>query len=128
MDTIGISNDKAITILNKPGIKERLNFEVKEINNGHMFLVNDRMLLVLIPHSKTEVEAHIGQPREHWPYIHNDIKDALIFIIGMGYNSVYTNVSKELKTTLNLLKKHDFKMVELDNNEVILKWESAQHL
>lgn len=126
MTTNRISNDKAITILNKKGVIERLDVTPDKIRNGQTYQVNDRMLLILMPHTKTDVEVHIAQPREHWPYIHIDIIEALIFITGIGYNSVYTNVNQNLKTTLNLLKKHDFKAVAIENEEVILKWELEQ--
>lgn len=120
--------DKAesIAALSADGVVERLKCKPGQIINGKPFLINDRMLLVLIEHDKKTVEAHIAQPKENWNYIHVDIKESLIFIQSLGYNQVYTNVRESLKTTLNLLKKHKFEQVDTIDGEVILKWASKQ--
>ncbi len=117
---------ECIDVLSRDGVIERIDCEAGEIKNGHGYLINDRMLLVLIDHWPV-AEAHIAEPKEHWRHIHTDIYDSLIFIQSLGYNSVYTNVSEKLKTTLNLLKKHNFKYQKTIDNEVILKWVSKQH-
>jgi hypothetical protein len=120
-----ISETDAIAILNSDGVIDRLKVSPDRIEQGDLYLINDRMLLVLIGHGDS-VEAHIAQPRKYWKYIHKDIKQALIFIQSLGYNQVYTNVRSELKTTLNLLNKHGFNRIETINNEVILQWELKQ--
>ena len=121
------THDEAMEILGAHGVIDRLLVTPKKIIQGVPYLVNGRMLLVLIEHSNESVEAHIGEPKEYWPHIHDDINESLIFIQSLGYNRVYTNVRKSLKTTLNLLKKHEFKQVDTIQDEVILEWESKQH-
>lgn len=121
-----ISESDAIAILNSGGVIDRLKVSPCRIEQGDLYLINDRMLLILIDHG-CSVEAHIAQAKRNWKYIHKDIDEALIFIQSLGYNQVYTNVRNELKTTLNLLRKHDFKEVDKAKDEVILLWELKQH-
>jgi hypothetical protein len=121
------SHEDSLDVLSAHGVIDRLMVTPKEVIQGTPYMINNRMLLVLIEHSKESVEAHIGEPKEYWSHIHDDIEESLIFIRSLGYNRVYTNVRKSLKTTLNLLKKHEFKQVDMIQDEVILEWESKQH-
>ena len=117
------TNAEAIETLKSDGVIERLLIEPKEIRNGTPYSVNERMLLVLMRHSDTIVEAHIAQAKHNWQHIHTDINEALRFIVNqLGYSEVWTNVRQELKTTQNLLIKHDFERVDQIDNEVILRW------
>ena len=118
---------ESIRILKSKGVYERLKVEPENIHYGSTSLINDRMLLILIKHSEEMVEAHIAQPKEHWKHIHEDINEALRFIVNLGYSEVQTNVRQELMTTINLLTKHGFKPVQTIDSEVILKWVSKQH-
>lgn len=120
------TDDDAINILSSIGVVERLLCKPSRIINGDAYIINERLLLVLIEHSESEVEAHIGQAKENWQHIHDDIQQSLIFIQSLGYNQVYTNVRESLKTTLNLLAKHDFKQMDTIESEVILKWALKQ--
>ncbi len=122
-----VSESQAIEILNSEGVLNRLKLSPKRIEKGELYLVNDRMLLILMDLGQGMVEAHIAQPKAEWKNIHTDIDESLIFIQSLGYNQVYTNVRNELKTTLNLLSKHGFCAVDQIESEVILKWESKQH-
>ena len=122
-----LSESDALDIMRSDGVVERLKVTPEVIEQGDLYLVNDRMLLVLIEHSENMVEAHIAQPKSNWTHIHTDIDQSLIFIQSVGYNKVYTNVRESLKTTLNLLKKHGFKHIDMIDGEVILLWPSKQH-
>ena len=127
MGASSITEQYAIDILNSEGVLNRLKVAPQKIEKGDLYLINDRMLLILLPLDQGMVEAHIAQPRKEWKHIHDDINESLIFIQGLGYNQVYTNVRSELKTTLNLLLKHGFEKIDQIENEVILRWESKQH-
>jgi len=118
------TKDESVAILSSKGVVERLNIKPGPIFKGEPFIVNERLLLVLVKHTSEAVEAHIAQIKGNWPHIHQDINDSLIFIQGLGYNEVYTNVRSNLKSTLNLLSKHGFEQIDLIDCEVILKWES----
>jgi hypothetical protein len=129
MDTNSVRLAKAgefTKALSSTGVIERLSCEPAEVKTGKAHIVNERMLLVLIGHGEA-VEAHIAEAKRHWQHIHDDIEQSLIFIQSLGYNQVYTNVRESLKTTLNLLKKHGFRQLDIIDGEVILKWESKQH-
>lgn len=119
--------NEGLDALKSKGVAERLSVKPSPIINGLPYIVNERMLLILFPLSSRQVEAHIAEPKKHWTYIHDDIKESLIFIQSLGYNQVYTNVRSSLKTTLNLLKKHGFEHIDTIESEVILKWASKQH-
>jgi hypothetical protein len=121
-----ITEHDAIAILNSDGVIDRLNVSPESIEKGDLYLINDRMLLILMDWGQAMVEAHIAEPKPSWPHIHRDIDDALIFIQSLGYTQVYTNVRNKLKTTLNLLSKHGFNAVKVIESEVILKWEHNQ--
>lgn len=121
------SESESIDLLSSVGVLERLKVKPVRVENGDTYVVNERMLLVLLPYPNGIIEAHIAEPKQYWKHIHTDIDDSLIFIQSLGYNEVYTNVRETLKTTLNLLKKHDFKHIDTIDSEVILKWESKQH-
>lgn len=118
---------EAIGILQSDGVCERLDIYPKEIKKGDCYIVNNRLLLILMPHDSRNVEAHIAQSKSNWKHIHEDIDDSLTFIESMGYNNVYTNVNRKLKTTLNLLRKHGFVALDEQDEEVILVWVSQQH-
>lgn len=125
MDSVSVrtaTESEAVKALNADGVVERLLAKVDHVDRGDLYIVNERMLLALMPHGDDIVEAHIAQPKKHWAYIHDDIGESLIFIQSIGYNEIYTNVRESLKTTLNLLKKHDFKQIDTINGEVILRW------
>lgn len=124
---VSADNETAIAILNQDGVVDRLKVTPQRIERGNTYLVNGRMLLVLMPIGGDSVEAHIAEPKAHWTHIHIDIEESLKFIQALGYNKVYTNVRNELQTTLNLLIKHGFNAVDVVQNEVILLWESKQH-
>ena len=124
---LAATNKEVAAALWSEGVLDRLSIEPSEVVEGDSYMINNRMLLILIEHSEYIVEAHLAQPKEHWKDIHRDIEQALNFIQLLGYNEVYTNVREPLKTTLNLLKKHNFKQIDHENGEVILKWESKQH-
>ena len=121
------SESEAIEILKSKGVIERLKVKPEHIHAGELHLVNDRMLLLLIEQTDKAVEAHIGQSKEHWKHIHSDIDEALRFIVNLGYSEVWTNVRQELKTTINLLAKHDFELVSQIDGEDVLRWVSKQH-
>jgi len=130
MDSINIrqaTEDEAFEALSSKGVLERLSVKPSKVVYGDSYMVNSRMLLILIEHTREAVEVHIAQPKKHWQNIHEDINQSLNFIQCLGYNEAFTNVREYLKTTLNLLKKHDFKQIDHENGEVILKWESKQH-
>jgi hypothetical protein len=118
------TKDESVAILSSKGVAERLNIKPGPIVKGTAFIVNERMLLVLVKHTYNAIEAHIAQAQDNWPHIHADIADSLIFIQSLGYNEIYTNVRSELKSTLNLLAKHGFEQIDQTDCEVILKWES----
>lgn len=115
------TNAESMEIMKSKGVIERFKQEPREVRYGTPYVVNDRMLLLVIGHGD-KAEAHIAEPRKHWKFIHNDIDESMTFIRSLGYNEIYTNVTETLKTTLNLLAKHGFKPVEKIGNEVILKW------
>lgn len=118
---------EVIDLLRSKGVLERLKSYPEHIRQGLLFIVNERMALILIPHSEQITEAHIAESRENIQFIHTDIDESLKFIQSLGYNQVYTNVRNELKTTLNLLIKHGFSAVDTVHSEVILLWASKQH-
>lgn len=113
---------EATEILSQDGVKERLLVEPTEVKNGQSLIVNDRMLLVLIEHTKDIVEAHIAEPRKHWKHLYSDIEAVIEYCQYRGYKQIFTSVRSELKTTLNLAKKHGFKVYNQIGSEVILKW------
>lgn len=118
---------EVLEILSADGVSERIQADFSGgVVNGSPYLINNRMLLVVLPIDYQSVEAHLASPKLHWKHIHTDIEISLKFIQKIGYNYVYTNVSEHLKTTLNLLKKHGFEQVDQHDNEVILEWASKQ--
>lgn len=122
MDSINmISENDAIKIIRSDGVFERLKVNPVSICSGDCYCVNNRMLLILIEYGEN-VDAHIGQPRKHWKYIHEDIQASLRFIKNLGYKNIYTNVNSRFKTTLNLVKKHGFNKIDMVGSEVLLKW------
>lgn len=124
---IPASESQALEILRGDGVRQRLLVEPKSIVNGDTYLINGRMLLILIEHNKTQIEAHIAINRENWRHVHDDINEAIRFIVNLGYSEIWTNVRQELKTTINLLKKHGFEVFDTVKSEVLLRWASKQH-
>lgn len=118
---------EALDILKAPGVSHRLSVEADKIHTGTPYLINERLLLILIPHTTNQCEAHIASPRKHWARIHDDIDEALIFISELGYNEVYTTVTDHLVTTHNLICKHGFEKIDQVINEGIYRWVSKQH-
>lgn len=127
-DNVRAATDaEAIEILKGDGVRHRLSIEPQGIQAGKPYIINDRFLLIVIHHTKDACEAHIASNRANWRYIHTDIHQALNFIQELGYNQVYTNVSENLKTTANLIRKHGFELVDQAGNEGIYQWASKQH-
>ena len=117
---------EALEVLRSKGVRHRLGVEPDAIRCGTPYLVNGRMLLILIEQSG-ECEAHIASPRIHWNHIHADINEALKFIASIGYNRAYTTVDRPLKTTANLITKHGFKLIDQTDKEGVYLWESDWH-
>lgn len=120
------SESEAIEILRQPGVIERLSKPPEKIVNGQCFIVDHGLLLILIPHTGDDVEAHIACPRSEWARIHQLIDSAIQFIAKIGYNSIYTNVAESLPTTANLIMKHGFEWVDTIGTERIYQWVSKQ--
>lgn len=121
------TESQALEILRGEGVRHRLLIEPKSIVNGDAYLINGRMLLILIGHNSEQVEAHIAINKRNWQHVHDDINEAIRFIVNLEYSEIWTNVREELKTTINLLKKHDFKVFDTVNGEVLLRWVLKQH-
>lgn len=121
------SDAEALEILRSPGVRHRLESEPDAIRSGTPYIVNERMLLILIDHTSDACEAHIAAPKRHWRHIHTDINEALKFIVNLGYNQVYTTVTDHLATTKNLICKHGFEKVGQIDSEGIYRWVSKQH-
>jgi len=127
-DSVRLSHaGEAIGILNSDGVSDRLNAKAEKIHRGMSYIINDRMLLILMDLGDQIAEAHIAQSKSNWPSIHEDIETAIEFIANLGFVEIYTNVRSELKKTINLLTKHNFRIDDTIQSEVILKWESKQH-
>ncbi len=120
-----IDHEQALKILQSEGVKERIGL-VNEIKCGYCYLVNHRMLLVLIPHTERAIEAHIAEPKAYLSHIHEDIETAKELIQLKGYSEIWTNVTSHFKTTINLLTKHGFDTIDEINNEVLMLWVSQQ--
>ena len=121
------TESQALEILRGEGVRHRLLVEPKSIVNGDTYLINGRMLLILIEHNSEQVEAHIAINKRNWQHVHDDINEAIRFIVNLEYSEIWTNVREELKTTINLLKKHDFSVFDTVNGEVLLRWVLKQH-
>ena len=120
------SEAEAIDMLRQHGVAERLSASPERIEKGQCFIVGDALLLILMPHTGDDVEAHIACPRQHWHQIHSLIDTAIQFIAKIGYNSIYTNVAENLPTTANLIMKHGFEWVETIGTERIYRWVSER--
>lgn len=121
------TESQALEILRGEGVRHRLLVEPKSIVNGDTYIINGRMLLILIEHNSEQVEAHIAINKRNWRHVHDDINEAIRFIVNLEYSEIWTNVREELKTTINLLKKHNFKVFDTVNGEVLLTWVLKQH-
>lgn len=122
-----VTKAEALAVLHEPGVIERLPDKPERIHNGQCFIIGDALLLILMPHTGDDVEAHIACPRQHWHQIHSLIDTAIQFIAKIGYNSIYTNVAENLPTTANLIMKHGFKWVDTIGTERVYQWVSERH-
>lgn len=114
---------EALDILKSKGVRNRLDVEPDAIRRGNTYLVNGRLLLSEFDHGEGNCEAHISSCRDNWRFIHQDIDEALKFLVTKGYNTVYTMVNERFKTAQNLITKHGFADIDLIGDERIFKWE-----
>jgi hypothetical protein len=111
-------------IINSRGVKERVKFEALN-DEFERVIINGRMVLFYKDYG-VNVEAHICSAKESWSHIHKDIKEAIKYLCGLGYNSIYTDVSDKFRSTQNLIKKHGFNEVHRDESKAVFKWVHQQ--
>lgn len=114
--------DDIKAVLSSPGVRERVpHAEGEPLVPAYM--VNERMLGMVIQRTPNDVEMHVLSARENWSHLRDDVMELVEALKEAGYRNIYTGISNEYRRTQNLARKCGFAPIYYSGNEVIFRWQ-----
>ena len=117
------SEAEALAIMNSKGVHDRLGVKAEGFKPGlHLYLINERMLVLVREEGQGTISFHPCQSRENWKHIHGDLDDFKAHMRELGYSRMITNIADRFRLTKNLAAKHNGVPIDYINGEVIYQW------
>ena len=102
------SEKEALAILRDQSVLPFLQFYPEGVKDVEKYLVNDKVLLIVMPDNK-DVEVHIAVKYRDRAYIRKSLKMAIEWLKYRGFECIWTTAPDTRKALTNLLTSLGFK-------------------